>query len=122
MLQSDGGNLSACINAATLAMIHAGIQMKDYVSSCVVSYIDGNPLMDINYLEESTGAPQLTLAILPKSEKIVLFQLDSRLHVDNLEKVLNLGVKGCRDLYTLLRRTIHENTEQSLALLAIASS
>jgi exosome complex component RRP41 len=87
--------------------------MKDYVSASTVSFINDTPLMDINYLEESSGGPQLSLAILPKSEKIVLFQMDSRLHMDNMDKVLKLAVKGCKDVYTLLRRTIHEKAEEA---------
>ncbi|XP_031570086.1 exosome complex component RRP41-like [Actinia tenebrosa] len=112
VLQADGSNQAACINATTLALIDAGIPMKDYVSASTVSFVNDTPLMDINYLEESSGGPQLSLAILPKSEKVVLFQMDSRLHMDNMEKVLKLAVKGCKDVYTLLRRTIHEKAEE----------
>ena len=115
ILQADGGNYSACINAATLALIDAGIPMKDYVCSCAVSFINDSTLLDTNYLEESSSAPQLTLAILPKSEKIVLFRLDSKLHADNLEKVLNLAKQGCKDVYTLLRKHVHDFTSDSLA-------
>ena len=115
ILQADGGNYSACINAATLALLDAGIPMKDYVCSCSVSFIDDSALLDINYLEESSSAPQLTLAILPKSEKIVLFRLDSKLHADNLEKVLNLAKQGCKDVYTLLREHVHDYAKLSLA-------
>ena len=28
VLQSDGGNLAACINAATLALVDAGVSLK----------------------------------------------------------------------------------------------
>ena len=92
--------------------------MKDYVSACTVSYVSDTPLMDINYLEESCGGPQLSLAILPKSEKIVMFQMDSRLHMDNLEKVLNLAKQGCRDIYALLRQTVHEYSKECLSSLS----
>ena len=33
--------------------------------------------------------------------------------MDNMEKVLNLAVKGCKDIYTLLRRTITEKAEEA---------
>ena len=118
ILQADGSNQSACINAATLALIDAGIPMKDYVSACTVSFINGQPLMDINYLEESFGGPQLSLAVLPKSGNIVMFQMDSRLHVDNLEKVLDLAKKGCADIHVLLRQTVHDYSQEGLASLS----
>jgi len=114
ILQADGSNQSACINAATLALIDAGIPMKDYVSACTVSFVNDKPLMDINYLEESFGGPQLSLAVLPKSGNIVMFQMDSRLHVDNLEKVLDLAKKGCTDIHALQRQTVHEFSQECL--------
>ena len=117
ILQADGSNQSACINAATLALIDAGIPMKDYVSACSVSFINDKPLMDINYLEESFGGPQLSLAVLPKSGNIVMFQMDSRLHVDNLEKVLELAKKGCSDIHVLLRQTVHDYSQECLTSL-----
>ena len=73
--------------------------------------------MDINYLEEGFGGPQMSVAILPKSEKIVLFQMDSRLHVDNTEKVLSLAVKGCKDVYTLLKQTVQSYSVEAAAAL-----
>ena len=91
--------------------------MKDYVSACSVSFINDKPLMDINYLEESFGGPQLSLAVLPKSGNIVMFQMDSRLHVDNLEKVLELAKKGCSDIHVLLRQTVHDYSQESLTSL-----
>lgn len=118
ILQADGSNQSACINAATLALIDAGIPMKDYVSACTVSFVNDQPLMDVNYLEESFGGPQLSLAVLPKSGNIVMFQMDSRLHIDNLEKVLELAKKGCSDIHVLLRQTVRDYSQECVATLA----
>lgn len=108
VLQSDGGNLPACINAATLALIDAGIPMKDYVSACAASFIDDTALVDSNMLEENSNAPKLTLASLPKSDKMVLFQTESRLHIDNLGKIFEAAKKGCVDISVILQRTIKE--------------
>ena len=91
--------------------------MKDYVSACTVSYINDTPLMDINYLEEGSGGPEMSVAVMPKSEKIVLFQMESRLHVDNMEKVMNLAVKGCKDVYMLLKRTVDNYSVEAAAAL-----
>ena len=43
---------------------------------------------------ESQGGPVVTVAMLPKSEQIALFKMDSQLHVDHLEQVLNAASKG----------------------------
>lgn len=41
LLQVDGGRLPACINVASLALIDAGIAMKDMVVSCSAGHVDG---------------------------------------------------------------------------------
>ena len=48
--QADGGTRCAAINATTLALIDAGIPMSDFVVSCAAGYIDGTPLLDLNYV------------------------------------------------------------------------
>ncbi|MGD2142611.1 MAG: exosome complex exonuclease Rrp41, partial [Candidatus Bathyarchaeota archaeon] len=45
VLQADGGTRTACINAATVALVDAGIPMKDLVSSCAAGKIDGQIIL-----------------------------------------------------------------------------
>lgn len=39
------GIKSTCINAATLAIIDAGIPMKDYVCACSASFVEQQPIL-----------------------------------------------------------------------------
>lgn len=57
ILQTDGGSeICAAVNAATLALIDAGIYMKEYICACTASLTsDGLPLMDVSHLEEICG-------------------------------------------------------------------
>lgn len=41
------GDYSVCVNAATMALIDAGIPMKDFVCACSASYIEDTPLLGI---------------------------------------------------------------------------
>lgn len=60
-----------CVNAATLALIDAGIAMEEFVISCTSSLANGEtPLVDISHLEETMGGPSITVAILPISGKV----------------------------------------------------
>ena len=86
-------NKAVCINAATMALIDAGIPMKDFVCACNASYIEDTPVvgnkctwykyrrltdvLDLNYLEEGAGGADLTIAVMPKTGKIVLLQVSS---------------------------------------------
>lgn len=56
------------------------------------------PLVDVSSLENSTGSPELTVAMLPKSGEIVLLEMSQRFHMDHLEKVLvNKLISPCND-------------------------
>ena len=70
VLQSDGGNYCASVNAATLALMDAGIPMKDYVIACAGSYTKETPIIDINRLEESSGGAEVIMAILPRCDQV----------------------------------------------------
>ena len=43
VLSQDGSLLAACLNAATLALIDAGIPMSDYVVACTSGLTPPNP-------------------------------------------------------------------------------
>ena len=38
----------AVLNAATLALIDAGVSMKDYVVACTAAQLDGTAVLDAN--------------------------------------------------------------------------
>jgi len=122
ILQSDGGNLSACINAATLALIDAGVSMRDYVCSCTSSFYNETTLMDVNHQEETASSgnvPLVTLALLPKTDEIVLFELDSRLHSDHLENIIESTMKGCKDVFAILDSVVRKHVAESMDKLAV---
>lgn len=57
ILQTDGGSeICAAVNASTLALIDAGICLKEYICACTASLTnDGVPLLDVSHLEEISG-------------------------------------------------------------------
>jgi len=64
VLQSDGGNYCASINAATLALIDAGIPMKDIVCACSASFMKETAVVDINHLEETHAGTEVDHPLL----------------------------------------------------------
>eukprot|EP00271_Cylindrocystis_brebissonii_P011156 TRINITY_DN2799_c0_g1_i1.p1 TRINITY_DN2799_c0_g1~~TRINITY_DN2799_c0_g1_i1.p1 ORF type:complete len:246 (+),score=54.49 TRINITY_DN2799_c0_g1_i1:431-1168(+) len=111
VLQADGGTRSACINAASLALAHAGIPLRDLVTSCAAGFLDGTVLLDLNYLEDSGGGPDVTIALLPTEKKISLLQMDARLQADLFERVLEEGMKGCQKVADLMREELARHTQ-----------
>ncbi len=114
VLQSDGGLIAAAINAASLALVDAGVALFDVVVGCSVAYVQRHALLDPNFTEASSGGPELTIAMLPKSEKLTLTTMDSRLPLEVLESVVALAQSGCTQVHEILRTAILEHTQQRL--------
>ncbi|KAJ1195081.1 hypothetical protein NDU88_004364 [Pleurodeles waltl] len=118
ILQADGGNYCACVNAATLAIMDAGIPMRDYVCASSVGFIEDTPLADLSYVEEAAGGPQAALALLPKTDQIALLEMNSRLHEDHLERVIDTASKACKDVYAVLDSVVREHLQEVSTLSA----
>ncbi|XP_053250995.1 exosome complex component RRP41 [Podarcis raffonei] len=117
ILQADGGNYCASVNAATLAVIDAGIPMRDYVCAISAGFLEDTPLADLNYVEEAAGGPQMALALMPKSEQIALLEMNARLHEDHLERIMEAASKACKDVYAVLDQVVREHLREVTALL-----
>ena len=52
VLQADGGHLAAALTAGTLALIDAGIPIKDLVVGCSATVVDGKSLVDVSAQED----------------------------------------------------------------------
>ncbi|KAI6059563.1 Exosome complex component RRP41 [Aix galericulata] len=117
ILQADGGNYCACVNAATLAVIDAGIPLRDYVCASSAGLVEDTALADLSYLEEAAGGPQAALALLPTSGQMALLQLDARLHQDRLGAVLEAAGGACRAVHAVLDCVVREHVRDLTALL-----
>ncbi|CEJ04572.1 hypothetical protein RMCBS344292_18527 [Rhizopus microsporus] len=117
IFQNDGGMLQSCINAATMALVDVGIPMLDYVCACSAGCIDKVPVLDLNGLEESSDTPELTIAILPRTGKVNLVEMESRLQIDKLAGVTELAKEGCMHIHSVLDNVIRKNTEHLMSRL-----
>jgi len=118
VLQADGGLLAATINAATMALVDAGIGLSDYVCACSAGFFSDTSLMDLNNLEESHKGTGLTVAILPKTEKIVLIDMSSKIHSDHVVKTIEAAVEGCKDIHATFDAKIKERVSKLAALIS----
>ncbi|KAL2063812.1 hypothetical protein VTL71DRAFT_5617 [Oculimacula yallundae] len=115
VLSQDGSLLAACLNASTLALIDAGIPMRDYISACTAgstsSYSSNDekadPLLDLNGMEEQE-LPFLTVATLGETDDVVVLVAESRVQVGRLEGMLAVGVDGCKQVREILDGVVRE--------------
>eukprot|EP00099_Drosophila_melanogaster_P007763 NP_001260437.1 Ski6, isoform B [Drosophila melanogaster] len=110
VLQDDGANYAVALNAATLALIDAGICLNEFIVACTASLSKSNiPLTDISQFEEVSGGPKLTVAALPTAEKIAFLEMSERFHIDHLETVIETAMAGCREIRDILEAAVKEH-------------
>ncbi|KAJ6224837.1 hypothetical protein RDWZM_003382 [Blomia tropicalis] len=113
VLQSDGSNYSACVNAASLALIHAGIPVKDIVCSCSAGFYNTVTLVDLNHVEESVNAiPTMCIALLPKSKQTISIESSGRINVESLEKLTQAVTDGCYKVLDVMKSVISSHIKE----------
>lgn len=113
VLQADGANYAVALNAATLALVDAGICLVEYVVACTASLSKSViPLIDVSHFEEMCGGPTLTVAALPISNKIAFMEVSQRFHLDHLAKVLQEALSGCREIQGIMETAIRDHLTQ----------
>ena len=135
VLAQDGALLAACLNAATLALVDAGVPAADYLVACTAgtalassplnaSAADApagggapgaaDPLLDLSGAEEQE-LPHLTVATVGASERVVVLALGTRVHVRRVEGMLAVAVDGCAQVRAILDGVVRRRGAQRLA-------
>ncbi|KAF7197807.1 Exosome complex component ski6 [Pseudocercospora fuligena] len=121
VLSQDGALLAACLNAATLALIDAGIPMKDYVAACTTgstaSYAsndeEADPLLDLNGMEE-LELPFLTIGTSGGEDKVNVLIMETRVQVARMEAMVTVGLDGCKQVRQLLDQVVRDHGKKLL--------
>ena len=106
IIQADGGTRCAAVNAAAVALVDAGIPMKDLVSACAAGKMDGKILLDLGDHEDKEGEADVPIAYMPKLDEITLLQMDGIMTVDETIEAIEMAVKGCKDIYEIQREAL----------------
>jgi exosome complex component RRP41 len=109
ILDSNAGTRVAALTAASVALADAGIPMRDMVSAVGVGKAGGEIILDLNKDEEdASDAVDIPIAILPRTEEIVLLQMDGLLTPEEWKKALKLGLKGCKQVYEVQKEALRK--------------
>eukprot|EP00388_Colpodella_angusta_P020487 GDKJ01051333.1.p1 GENE.GDKJ01051333.1~~GDKJ01051333.1.p1 ORF type:complete len:258 (-),score=41.77 GDKJ01051333.1:49-822(-) len=82
VLEADGGELCAAINAATLALMDAGVPMRDIPAACCASVIGKNVLADPSQEEVPGSSATMTMVVQASDGKVILNELDAKIAAD----------------------------------------
>ena len=112
IIQADAGTRCAGINAASMALAHAGIPMKDIVSSIAVGKIDKTVVLDLDKYEDSEfeegeGSTDIPIS-LTQSGHITHLQLDGKISVEQLKEAILMARKSSKEIYEIQKKALKE--------------
>jgi len=108
ILQADAGTRTAGINAASVALADAGIPMRDLVSAVAVGKVEDTIVLDLTKEEDQLGTTDMPIAIVPRKQLVTLLQMDGHLTEDEFKRALDLGFRGCAQIYEVQRQALRE--------------
>lgn len=115
ILQANASTRCAGINAAAMALAHAGIPMKELVTSVSIGKMDQTIVADVSKEEEDykegEGATDIALAFTSNSEKISLMQFDGNISSEKMKEACELARKTCKKIYEVQKKALKEMIE-----------
>ena len=121
MIQADGGTRTAAITGGFVALALAVKKMRadglvgagvllDHVAATSVGMVEGRPVLDLNYAEDSQAEVDMNLIITGSGRFVELQGTAERDPFDDaaLAEMLRLGRKGVDELITLQRELVGE--------------
>lgn len=109
VLQADAGSRTACLNAASVALVDAGVPMRGMITSVAVGKADGQLVLDPMKEEDNFGEADLPVAFLirgGKIESIALLQMDGCMTTDEVRRAIELAKMGAMKIYEMQRGAI----------------
>jgi len=112
ILQANAGTRCAGINAAAMALAHAGVPMKEMISAVAIGKMDQTIVSDVikeeEDYEEGEGATDIPMAYLSNSGKITLIQLDGKIAISRFKEVLEAGKEACKKIHECQKKALKE--------------
>ena len=112
ILQANASTRCAGINAAVLALAHAGITMKNIVSSVSIGKLDKELVVDVSKEEEDysegEGATDIPITFTGDG-KLTHIQLDGKITTEQLKEAVKLAKKACEEIYEVQKKALKES-------------
>lgn len=115
ILEAEAGTRCAGLTAAGVALADAGIPIRDIPVACAAGKIENQIVLDLGKEEDNHGDADLPIAISPRTNEILLMQMDGHLTLDEFDTALELAMKGCHIVSDLQKKAImkkYQNIEE----------
>jgi len=111
IIQADAGTRCAGINAASMALAHAGIPMKDIVSSISIGKLDKTLVVDLTKeeedFEEGEGPTDIPISMLSDGS-VTHMQLDGKIGVEQLQESIDMAKVACKEIYEVQKKALKD--------------
>lgn len=119
VIQADGGTRCAAITGSFVALVLAlrplvkeglvkKIPVRDFLSAASVGIVNQQPVLDLNYAEDSTAEVDMNLVMTGKGKYVEVQGTAEKdpFSAQHLEAMLRLGRSGNRQLQSLQRKVL----------------
>ncbi len=103
VIQANAGTRCAGLTAASVALADAGIPMRDLVASCAAGKAAGTVILDLGKEEDNFGQADIPVGYVPRTDEIVLLQMDGDLTQEEYKKGLGMALEACKEVYQIQR-------------------
>lgn len=115
IIQADAGTRCAGINAAALALAHAGVPMREMVSSISVGKLDKQLVVDLTKeeedFEEGEGPTDIPIS-MTSSGKVTHMQLDGKIGVKQLQEAVDMAKDACKKVLEVQEKALKDFVEE----------
>jgi ribonuclease PH len=127
VIQADGGTRTAAITGSFVAVadalgraraVQAASALRDCVAAVSVGIVGGQPVLDLNYAEDSTAEVDMNVVMTGAGEFVEVQGTAEQtpFHRDRLDALLTVAEQGIRRLVTLQRRALDARAERVFTL------
>lgn len=109
VIQADGSTRVTGINAASLALVAAGVPMHNIISACSVGKVDGQLVVDLNGKEDNFGEADMAVAMSTELGELTLLQMDGALEKSEVLELLKKAEGACRKIFEEQKRALREH-------------
>ena len=127
VIQADGGTRTAAITGCLVALADAiaripglqpGVVLREPVAAISVGIVNGTPLLDLNYGEDSTADVDMNIVMTGAGEFVEVQGTAEHVTFDRkrLDALLALAESGIKRLIDLQRQALAQRAERSFRL------
>ncbi len=103
VLEADAGTRIASLTASSVAIADAGVPMRDLVVGCTAGKAGGKMVLDLSKDEDNYGEADIPMAILPRTGKVVLLQIDGDVSPEEFDEATLMITNAMKDISKIQR-------------------